>query len=75
MLSIFDRKFKGLVAGILFMGPGMLTPALAQKAQPFGNERVQTREFRNQDVKRTVNSQKSSHSHSHGKKGHKGHNH
>jgi hypothetical protein len=64
-----------MVAGTLFAAPLMLTPALAQKAQVFGNERVQTREFRNKDVKRTVNSQKSSHSHSHSKKGHKGHNH
>ena len=56
-------------------GAFMLTPALAQKAQPFGQERVETREFRNKDVERVMNSQKSSHNHSHGKKGHKGHNH
>lgn len=53
------------------------TPALAQKAQPFGQEKVETRQFRNKDVEKALNDRQrgGAHNHAHGKKSHHGHKH
>lgn len=59
------------LAGWAFSTP----PAWAQQKQPFGREKVETRQFRNKDVERAANRGKGGHNHAHGTKGHKGHKH
>ena len=51
------------------------SPLLAQKAtEPFGQEKVETREFRNKEAEKAMNTKAKS-GHNHGKKSHKGHAH
>jgi len=52
------------------MAAGFSTSAFSQKAERFGQEKVETREFRNKEVERAMSSQKPAHGHNHGKKGH-----
>lgn len=72
-MSVGVLKMAAVVAAITFAG--LPASSKAQKAEPFGREKVETREFRNKDVERSMNSRKPSHGHSHGKKSHKGHSH
>lgn len=53
--------------------------AAAQRQPPFGQEKVETREFRNKEVEKALSRYGSAHNHDHnhghGAKGHKGHKH
>lgn len=69
------RSFTMGAAVLALMAAGFSTPASSQKAERFGQEKVETREFRNKEVERAMSSQKPGHGHNHGKKGHKGHSH
>ena len=61
-------------------GPALVSNAVAQTSQPFGKEKVETREFRNKDVEKALNARRNAghahnHNHGHGEKAHRGRGH
>ena len=64
------------------LGPALVSTAIAQSSQPFGREKVETREFRNKDVEKALNAQRNKghnhnhgHNHGHGEKAQRGRGH